>query len=132
IEAKYTEQPIVSFAALDSGHIFVGQIWTGTVYELLASKWQKVYETPQESGGSSVPAMQFDAQGRLWVIGTMGLHVLDKSGWRTLGPFPRAPDIKKNLHGALALQSDPLEVFALGPWGYPVRITSSSSDEWRV
>jgi CHAT domain-containing protein len=75
--------------------------------------------------------MQFDPEGRLWVIATTDIHVLVGTHWSRFGPFQPAPDIKKNLFGALAIQSEPFEVFAFGPWGYPVRI-GGNPDKWIV
>jgi hypothetical protein len=122
---EFVHEPIASFAVFDSTRIFCGQMWTGYIYQRVGGEWRKIRETPRDPGGSSVPSMDFDSNGRLWVVATTGVQLLVDGKWVSFGPYRRSPDIKKNLFGALAIQSDPFEVFAFGPWGYPVKIGGS-------
>jgi hypothetical protein len=119
-KGQVTTMPAVSFAVHDAEHIFCGQMWTAKVLHLAPSGWETALETPMDSGGNSVPAMEFDPAGRLWVVGTTTAYVLEEGRWTELGRFEILPDVKKNLYGAIAIQDALPGAFIFGPWGYSI------------
>ena len=115
-------QPAATFAVRDRESVYVGRKWGTEIYQLVGDQWQSVKNTLADFGGSAVPAMAYDTAGRLWVVSSHQVHLLEQGRWLDFGPYDSAPDVKKNLYGAVV--SDPRAdgVIANGPWGYPVLV----------
>lgn len=115
-------QPVATFAVRDRESVYVGRKWGTEIYQLVAGRWQSVKSSLADFGGSAVPAMAFDTIGRLWAVSSHQVHLLEQGKWLDFGPYDIAPDVKKNLYGAVVPDPRADGVIANGPWGYPVLV----------
>jgi ligand-binding sensor domain-containing protein/CHAT domain-containing protein len=120
------KQPIVSFAVSAQDRVFAGQIWNPAVHQWTGNGWSVAHLARGGSGGSAVSKLLFDPAGRLWALTTDQILVFDGSRWYESAALEAAPDVKRNLFGALTYRGESRDVLASGAWGYPVRATFSA------